>query len=64
MTSEERYDEMLDDVYGTVEIAGYTFDTSRALKELDPTAYRCGLVDFEDSEESDRQQEAREESNL
>ena len=44
---EQAYDEMLNDVYGTVMIAGYEYDTSRALKECDPIAYSVGLSDFE-----------------
>ena len=49
LDTEELYANMLDDCYGEVEIAGMTFQTSRALKELDPTAFRCGLVDYIDS---------------
>lgn len=33
---------MLDEVYGTVSIAGLEYCTSRAQKEIDPVAYRCG----------------------
>lgn len=47
---EERYDEMLNECYGTVEIAGMEYETSRALYELDPIAYRCGFNDWIDSE--------------
>jgi predicted nuclease with TOPRIM domain len=47
--SDELYDEMLDDCYGEVQIAGLTFSTSYALKELDPTAYDCGKNDYADS---------------
>lgn len=49
LDTEELYANMLDDCYGEVEIAGMTFQTSRALKELDPTAFRCGEVDYIDS---------------
>lgn len=49
LDTEELYANMLDDCYGEVEIAGMTFQTSRALKELDPTAFRCGMVDYIDS---------------
>jgi hypothetical protein len=45
--SEKDYDNWLDDCYGDVEIAGMTSSTSYALKELDPTAYRCGKSDYE-----------------
>lgn len=44
---EQAYNEMLDDVYGTVNIAGYEYDTSKALKEIDPIAYRVGMNDYE-----------------
>lgn len=43
---EQLYREMLDDVYGTVKVAGFEYDTSRALEALDPVAFRCGLADF------------------
>jgi len=43
---EESYKIMLDDVFGTVTIAGYEYDTSRALYECDPIAYRVGLSDY------------------
>lgn len=43
---ESRFDEMLDDMYGTVEVAGLTMDTSVVLKECDPIAYRCSLSDY------------------
>ena len=50
----ESYDEMLNDVYGTVIIAGYEYDTAQALKEVDPIAYSVGMNDYESSlEESD-----------
>jgi hypothetical protein len=44
---EQAYNEMLDEVYGTVNIAGYEYDTSKALKEIDPIAYRVGMNDYE-----------------
>lgn len=47
---EERYDSMLDEVYGEVEIAGLKYCTSRVLSEVDPTAYRCGFSDWLDAE--------------
>ena len=42
----EQFDEFLDDVYGTIKIAGCTFDASVILKELDPIAYRCFFEDY------------------
>jgi hypothetical protein len=46
---EEQYKEMLDEVYGMVKVAGYKYETSRALYELDPVAYRVGFNDWLDS---------------
>lgn len=47
---ESSYDDVLDDMYPPYEIGYSTFYASRVLKELDPTAYRCGLSDMVDSE--------------
>lgn len=44
---EQEYEDMLNDTYGTVDICGMTFDQGTVLKELDPTAFRCGLADEE-----------------
>jgi hypothetical protein len=49
----ERYDNMLDDCYPMVDVCGYTYDPSRALKELDPIAYRVGFSDYVSSLEED-----------
>src|SRR5690606_21600383 len=45
----ELYDEMLDDVYGCVSVAGLEYETSRVLKDIDPIAYREGLFAYGDS---------------
>jgi len=41
----EQYEEMLNEVYG--EFMG--FEAARILKELDPIAYRCSLLDYVDN---------------
>lgn len=46
----DMYDDMLDEVYGTVSIAGYQYSASRSLREIDPIAYRCGFNDWLDAE--------------
>lgn len=47
--TEDDYEQMIEDVYGeTVDIAGMTFNTVYALKELDPTAYNVGFNDFQE----------------
>ena len=49
----ERYDDMLDECYGEVKICGMSYCTSRALKEVDPIAYRCGFSDYTSHLEED-----------
>lgn len=46
--AEDLYDEALDGD-GEVEVGGLTFYPSRIIRELDPTAYRCGFNDYMDS---------------
>ena len=45
---EKMYDEMLDECSDSCAMCKQ-FGASRILKEMDPTAYRCGLVDYTDS---------------
>ena len=47
-SSESEYDEFLDS-FGDVEICGHSYLASRALKLIDPIAYRCGKVDYDSS---------------
>ena len=42
--------DMLNELYGTVEVAGSVFDAGYVLAELDPTAFRCTVVDYMDAE--------------
>lgn len=49
----EAYDDMLDGVYGDVNIGGHNYPTSRALSEVDPIAYRVGFSDYLDMIEED-----------
>lgn len=46
---EQAFDEFLDDVFGTVSIAGADFRASEILKELDPIAYEQAMLDWEDT---------------
>lgn len=45
---EAAFDESLDSE-GEVNVAGLTFLPSQIWKEMDPTAYRCGVNDYADS---------------
>lgn len=47
---EEHITEMLNDVYGELEVAGSVFDAGRVLAELDPIAFRCVVLDHMDGE--------------
>lgn len=47
----DRYNEMLNEIYGDVEIAGIPYATSYALKRVDETAYNCGFNDWANNEE-------------
>jgi hypothetical protein len=42
----DMYDEILSDIYGTVEVCGMTMDAVTVLKEMDETAYREGFWDY------------------
>lgn len=44
---ENEYCEMLNEG-GPVKVAGLTFEADQIIRDLDPTAYRCGLVDYVD----------------
>ena len=46
---EDQFDESLDDSIPEIEIGCLTYSPSYVLKNVDPTAYRCGLNDFVDS---------------
>lgn len=48
--AQKMYEDYLDECFGTVEICGITFSSSRALKELDPIAFDCGMAYWLDSE--------------
>lgn len=49
--------EMLDEIYGTVSICGYEYDASYAYQRLDPTGFRCGMLDYYDGLRSDIESE-------
>ena len=44
----DRYHDMLDEM-GLVEIAGLDYAVSHALQSVDPIAYRCGMIDYQDA---------------
>ena len=52
--TEEMFDEWLDDVYPTYQIAGITLYPSQILKNCDPIAYRIAQSEIEDDEDEQR----------
>jgi hypothetical protein len=47
---ESMFDDMLDDIYGPVKIfERYEYSYARAVRELDPTLYRCALLEYIDA---------------
>lgn len=44
------YDNMLDEFCDTVRIGSLTYAPSDVLRKTDPIAYRCGFLDYMDSE--------------
>lgn len=46
---EELYDEMLDEVYGQIDVGGLKYYCSIAQRRLDPIAHQCGVNDCIDS---------------
>ncbi len=50
---EEWFNDMLDDCYQDVVIAGLTYSASVAFKRIDPIAYRVAMNDYESTLRSD-----------
>lgn len=50
---ESAFEDALTDSYGTVSVCGYEYGAGAALRELDPTAFRCGLLDWLDAQVCD-----------
>ena len=54
---EEQYDELLDEIHPEYKINNSTFYASDILKKLDPTAYRIGKQEYQESRLEDVQHE-------
>lgn len=52
-STDDEYDSYLDECYGDIDVCGSTFSASYALKNLDPTAYRCGKSDYDSEKDLD-----------
>lgn len=47
--AEDSYDDMLNDVYGDIDVCGYSYCAADAFYRIDPIAYECGCNDYESS---------------
>lgn len=45
---EKEFEEYLNDCFGDVNICGLNYGAGYALKEIDPIAFRCAMVDHEE----------------
>lgn len=52
-STDDEYDSYLNGCYGDLDVCGSTFSASYALKNLDPTAYRCGKSDYDSEKDLD-----------
>ena len=50
---EDAFENDLSECYDAVSVCGYEFDAGRALRELDPIAFRCGFLDWIDGRMQD-----------
>ena len=47
---EDEYEKNLTEVHGTIKVGSLEFDAGKIIRELDETAFRCGLADEESSQ--------------
>lgn len=53
---EDKYEEMLDELYEPVELAGMTIYASE-MKNIDPIMFRCGVAEFSSEEYTEHEGE-------
>jgi hypothetical protein len=52
---EKIYADYLTELYGVVNICGIDYDAGYALYDVDPTAFRVGMADWDDANEEDEE---------
>jgi len=52
--SDEEYEQVLNEVYGVVKLGHFEWDAGYLIREMDPTAFRCGKADYEDTLEPEK----------
>lgn len=55
--SDSEYVDILDEIYGDVQVCGMTFGSGSLLQDADPTAFRCGKGDYESSIQSELEEQ-------
>lgn len=55
--SDSEYEDILDELYGTVEICGMTYNVGSTLSGIDPVAFRCGKGDYESQLQSELEEQ-------
>lgn len=60
---DSEYIDYLNEIYGDVEVCGYTYGAGDVLESQDPTAFRCGKCDYESEIQSELEEQlSREDS--
>lgn len=60
---DSEYIDHLNEIYGDVEVCGYTYGAGNVLESQDPTAFRCSKGDYESSIQSELEEQlSREDS--
>lgn len=55
--SQSEYEDILDEIYGTVEIMGMSYGTGATLSGIDPVAFRCSQGDYESQLQSELEEQ-------
>lgn len=50
MFTEDDYSDLLDSTYEEVTVGGMSWSASDVLRKMDPTAFRCGFNDYQETE--------------
>lgn len=50
---EQAYKEMLNEVYGNIEVCGLTYPAGQVLQDVDPIAFDVGFVDWSSEQEEE-----------
>lgn len=51
--ADSQYIDYLNDIYGDVDVCGYTYGAGSLLEDADPVAFRCGKSEYESQIQSE-----------